>query len=74
MKQRVFLSEPELIEILNGLKKFNLTQTYPVIYFLIHTGCKIGEALKLKWEHLDFEAGTVCFHRTASSNARVLNL
>ncbi|MGZ3724447.1 MAG: tyrosine-type recombinase/integrase [Pseudobdellovibrio sp.] len=73
-KQRVFLSESELKEILNGLIKYNPNQTYPVIYFLIHTGCKISEALSLTWQDVDFEKKTVNFPRTDSSNARVLNL
>lgn len=74
VKQRVFLSESELIKILDGLKRFSPKATYPVVYFLMHTGCKIGEALKLQWEQIDLNVGTVYFYRTSSSNARILNL
>lgn len=74
MKNRVFLSESELIEILNGLKRLSPETIYPVVYFLIHTGCKSSEALALKWSDLNLEAGTVSFPRTATANARTLNL
>jgi site-specific recombinase XerD len=73
-KQRVFLSQEELIEIMNRLKVLSPTTTYPVLYFLMHTGCKISEALKLTWDEVDLEKCTVSFPRTDSSNARTLNL
>ncbi|MEQ1722663.1 MAG: tyrosine-type recombinase/integrase [Pseudobdellovibrio sp.] len=74
MKQRVFLSESELKEIIEKLKRFSPLTTYPVIYFLMHTGCKISEAVNLEWHQLNLEAGTVYFPRKTTSNARILNI
>ena len=74
VKQKTFLSESELKTILAGLKKLSPSETYPATYFLIHTGCKISEALALKREDLDLEAGTVYFPRKPSANARTINL
>lgn len=73
-KNREFLSEQQILKILEGFERFSKQVCYPVIYFLLHTGCKIGEALNVKWENLDLEAGTVYFPATASANGRLINL
>lgn len=73
-KSREFLSESQLVQILAGLEKFSKAACYPVIYFLLHTGCKIGEALKIKWDDINFDQGTVCFPATSSANGRIINL
>lgn len=73
-KNRVFLSESELVEILNGLKRLSPETIFPVVYFLIHTGCKISETLALKWTDLNLETRTVSFPRSPMANARTLNL
>lgn len=73
-KNREFLSEQQLIKILTGFERFSKTASYPVIYFLLHTGCKIGEALKVKWDDINFDEGTVCFPVTSKANGRVINL
>ena len=37
--------------------------------FLIATGCRIGEALALRWSDIDLDAGTVWIHRTLARDA-----
>lgn len=74
VRHRVFLSESELMEILEGLKQLGPTGTYPVCYFQLHTGCKAREALRLQWSDLNLEKGTVNFPRTLNANARSVNL
>lgn len=73
-KNREFLSEQQLIKILDGLQRFSKTICYPVIYFLLHTGCKISEALKVKWDHINFDDGTVYFPVTPNANGRLIHL
>ena len=69
-----FLSEPELIQILTGLTERSPTLAHPVTYFLIHTGCKIKEALSLRWSQLDLLAYTAHFFGSPRANERTLNL
>ena len=33
--------------------------------FLVGTGCRLGEAVALRWQDVDLDAGTVCIARTA---------
>lgn len=74
VRQRVFLSVPEIIQLLDGLKKLGPHTTYPVTYFLVHTGCKISEVLKIRWDQIDLDSCTVSFPRTTMTNARTINL
>jgi integrase len=39
---------------------------YPLIAFLLSTGCRRGEALALKWEDIDFGDGRVSIRRSLS--------
>jgi len=74
IKQQVLLSEQDIMEILEGLKRVSQDLTFPVTYFLIHTGCKIGEALALKWEQVDLSEGTVTFPALPNSDGRTVRL
>jgi len=74
VRERIFLSEDELRIILAGLKEFSPDYVYPVTYFLIHTGCRIGEALNLKWDEIDFIEGLIKFPGTASSSKRKIRI
>lgn len=74
VKERVFLSESELKQILDRLKIVSADLTFPVTYFLVHTGCKIKEALSLKWDQLDFKNGTVHFRSAPTSDERTIRL
>ncbi len=53
-----------LMELQRGEYRFRA----PMI-FIAATGCRIGEALALHWEDIDFENNTVWIHRTLSSDA-----
>jgi integrase len=37
---------------------------YPLLGFLLHTGCRKGEALAIKWVDIDFDGGRVVIRRS----------
>ena len=74
VKERVFLAESQIKTILENLKELSPDLTYPITYFLVHTGCKIGEALKLKWSQLDFQKDTIHFEASGSADERTIRL
>lgn len=50
----------------------SLTEAHPygsLWAFLIATGCRVGEALALRWSDIDLEHGRVWIHRTLSRTA-----
>lgn len=74
IKERAFLSESELRKILDALKQVGADTTHPVIYFMLHTGCKVSEALSLTWEQIEFDSGFVNFHGSPMVNGRRIQL
>lgn len=44
----------------------------PLVLFLFSTGCRLGEALKLKWEDVDLSGGRVTFWETKNGEIRVV--
>lgn len=74
VRPRIVLSKEDLQEILRRLKEISPQQVYPVIYFLASTGCRLGEALKLKWDQVDFAKGTAHFLGTKNGEDRLIHL
>lgn len=49
------LTEQEQIKLLNFVHDNGFyNRLYPIIYFLLGTGCRIGEAVGLTWKDIDF--------------------
>ncbi len=69
-RERVILSEDELGLILKELKDFG--NLYPLIYTFIHTGCRRGELLDLKWRQMDFANGLI--HIRGGKTGRVRSI
>lgn len=58
--KRAFLSENQrnlLLEVLNGHR------SYPLIFTLLYTGMRMGEALALLWSDVDFKNGVIRIHK-----------
>jgi integrase len=45
-----------------------------LVRFLLGTGCRLGEALALRWSDLDLRARTARLERTKNGEARILTL
>jgi integrase len=73
-RQRIVLSVDEVNEILENAPKFDDKYFYPLVYFLAHTGARLGEALKLKKQDIDFKLGQLTFYETKNGENRTLNL
>lgn len=73
-KERVCLAESEAKEIFERFKFASPTEIYPVSYFQLHSAAYIGEVVKLKWDQVDLEIGTVALPASGNSNKRTLSL
>lgn len=62
-KKRALTIEEEKI-LLSFLKNGNYTRWYPLCYFLLNTGLRIGEATALQWSDIDFENKLIKINRT----------
>lgn len=68
------LTESEVEEVLWRVQEASPTLIYPVVYFLAHTGCRLGEARNLKWSDIDFDSGMVCFRGTKNGDDRFIQM
>ncbi|MCM2282309.1 MAG: tyrosine-type recombinase/integrase [Bdellovibrionaceae bacterium] len=73
-RERTHLSKEELADLLSKIKTLSPTQVHPVCYFLAHTGCRLGEALKLKWNEVDLNMGTVKILESKTGEGRLLHI
>ena len=67
-----FLSRDEEATVLGTLKAWGLDVTHDLIAFLLYTGCRRGEALKLTWG--DVANNRVSFWDTKSGGSRTIPL
>lgn len=72
--ERVYLSDPEVREIMDRLRAASPAEVFPIAYFQLHTAAYIGEVVKLRWDQVDLEAGTASFPVTKHTDARVIPL
>jgi integrase len=54
-RQRVMLTRAELAVVLGNLDRLSERDGLAV-RILLHTGCRVGELLAARWEHVDFDA------------------
>ncbi len=64
------LSAEEVGELLS-VARAEFPDFYPLILLLADTGCRIGEALALRWSDLDLVAGTVRIERSVDHAGRL---
>lgn len=60
-KVTVPVTKPDEVEAL--LKACEDRRIQPLVYFVTWTGCRIGEALALRWTEVDLRAGTATLQR-----------
>lgn len=66
-EKKVALTKDQQTKLLQYFKNsINFHQYYNLILFLLGTGCRIGEALGLVWDDIDFKKETVSINRTFS--------
>ena len=59
-----YLEKTQLQDFLETARVKGLFPDYPLLVLLAYTGLRIGEALALEWEDIDFAAGTVKVSKT----------
>ena len=69
--KHVKLTEEEIKEVLQKVKTVSPDLIYPVIYFLAQTAARLSEALRLKWDQINFENGTIHFLQTKNGQDRL---
>jgi integrase len=63
------LSSRELNKLL-FVARSDFTDDYPLILLLADTGCRIGEALALRWSDVDLAEGTIWIRRSVDHTGR----
>lgn len=63
-KERRVLSSEEQTYFLNYVRRDEWQFYEPIITTMLGTGVRVGEALGLKWEDIDFEKNTISINRT----------
>lgn len=59
-----YLNREQLRTFLDCAQTYGLPQDYPMFFLLAYTGLRIGEAMALCWEDIDFEEGTIRVNKT----------
>ncbi|MBF0365095.1 MAG: tyrosine-type recombinase/integrase [Oligoflexia bacterium] len=70
-RQRVILSPEEIKEMLELMKEFSPV-LYPYIFTLAHTGARLAEIRKLKWDKINFESDHIYLMHTKNGKERRL--
>ena len=73
-RSRIILSKEEVNTLIKELREYDLAYLYTMIYTIVHTGCRRGEILKLKWEDVDFSNGVLNFRNTKNGSDRQIRL
>ena len=68
-----FLSKEEEEKILSSIKARNYLE-YSLVIFLLDTGARMGEALSLTYDDIDFNSKTVSFWETKTNSSRTVYL
>lgn len=67
-------SKDEIEKIISGFKNHQrYSQLYPFIYFLFKTGCRLGEAVGLRWQDIQDETITISQQLTRGKRKPVKN-
>lgn len=67
-----WLTEEEETKLVASLREIGKHEAADLVVFLIDTGARVGEALKLKWKDVDMERGKVTFWDTKNSKPRTI--
>jgi integrase len=73
-KERIILSESEIELMLFQLKLASPKLIYPVVFLLAHTGARIGEIFKLKWNDVHFDLSAIQLLGTKNGDDRMVQV
>jgi integrase len=59
---------PSFLEVIRSDERLLEIDISDVLKFMLFTGCRIGEALALRWDHGDVEAGFVTVAATGADH------
>jgi integrase len=65
-----YLTPEQAKKLLEYLENQDDFQYRVLLTFLLLTGCRIGEALGLKWDSIDFETGTIYIRQTLADTRK----
>lgn len=69
-----FLTEEEILDLLEAARKSKNKLLFPFVKFLANTGMRRSEALSLKWADVDEKGGFIHLRKTKNGQARVIPL
>ncbi len=69
-----FLSEDEMVRLLNTCKKSKNRNLYPIVLLAICTGMRRGEITHLKWKDINFEEEIIKLEKTKNGDKRYVPL
>lgn len=69
-----FLSLQEKNRLLEACRASSNPFLYPLVSLSILTAMRFGELIKLKWEDIDFQTGTITLQKTKNGDRRVIPL
>ncbi len=73
-RQRVVMSEQEILGLLEGFKTHSPVVLYPFIFTVAHTGARKDEIRCLKWSGVDFETGFIHLPYSKNGNRRSIKM
>lgn len=74
IKSRNILSESQIKELLETIKKYSPGYLYPIIKLISETAGKNKEIVELMWKDVNFEKGTIFFKESKAGKERVINI
>ena len=72
-KERHLWTREQVAAFLAAVRRGEAGQYGPLFGFLLATGCRIGEALGLRWSDIDWQAGTVRIERQVVQIGKVIH-
>lgn len=69
----VYLNANQCQKLLNTAKMYSNPMLYVYLALLLHTGCRSGELLSLKWENVHLDKGYITIRNTLSKNKKTIH-
>lgn len=69
----VYLDPIQCQKLLNAAKMYSNPMLYVYLALLLHTGCRSGELLSLKWENVHLDKGYITIRNSLSKNKKTVH-
>lgn len=69
-----YLSDDEVVRLLDACRLSYMPALFPVVVLALATGMRKGEILRLQWDRVDLEAGSIRLIDTKNGHARTVPL